>query len=149
MTPPIRARTVLVPFAIVALVTLALQILTFSLAAAATGVDVPLSTDATDRWRRTGLLAPLVVLLCYGLLRLALAMGHVRGRRFAFLRRPQMLAAISSGVAALTVVLPAAVDGSLTWGGLILSLAAGGSLAMPGTAPEPATPREESGEVPL
>lgn len=134
----IRPRTVLAPFAAGCLATLALLLATYALAAADTGGTPP--PDATERWRATGMLAGPVAIGAYALLRLLLVAGHRRGRAFAFLRRPQMLAVLSTALAAVSVLLPAAAAGSLTWGGALVGVLTSGALALPGTAPAPEVP---------
>ena len=51
-----------------------------------------------------------------------------------------MLAVLSTALAAVSVLLPAAAAGSLTWGGALVGVLTSGALALPGTAPAPEVP---------
>lgn len=137
MNGPIRLRTVLGPFLVGVLVTLGLLCLTYASAAADTGASVPDVSSSAARWYADGRLAGPVVLAVYALLRLTIMLSNRRSARLSWLRAPARLATLSAAVTALTVVLPAAAAGSLTWGGLIMALASGGGLYLNSTAKEP------------
>ena len=139
MTSLVRPRTFLVPFAFAFLGVLLLLVGVAHAAtgAASTGSDLPDVGASAARWYSDGRLAGPVVLGVYVLLRIVIAASNARTARLAWLRAPGRLAYVSSAVAALSVVLPAAASGGLTWGGLVVALGTGGALVANGTAKEP------------
>ena len=146
MNGSIRFRTIFGPFIVGVLTTLGLLCATYALAAADTGIPGPVSVDATARWYADGRLAGPVVLGVYVLLRLVIAASNSRQRGLAWLRAPGRLAAVSSAVAALSVLLPAVANGSITWGGVIVALGTGGALAANGTAAPVEPPATHEGD---
>ena len=150
MTGLVRPRTFVVPFA---LAFLGVLLLLVGVAHAGTGTPssdgLPDVTASASRWYADGRLAGPVVLAVYVLLRVIIAASNARTARLAWLRAPGRLATVSSAVAALSVVLPAAAGGTLTWGGLVVALGTGSALLASGTAKEPSEASAAGDEVPL
>ena len=132
---PIRLRTFLAPFVLVLLGSLVAFI---GAAHAGTGPDIPDVPSGVARWWQDGRLAGPVVLVVFALLKLVIALSNRRTRGLRWLRAPDRLAVVSSAVAALAVVVPAAATLDLTWGGAISLLVPSLTLYASGTATEPA-----------
>ena len=147
MTSIVRPRTFLVPFvfAFLGVLLLLVGVAHAATGAASGGSDLPDVGASAARWNSDGRLAGPVVLAVFGLLRLLLWLSNRRTRGLAWLRKPDRLAVVSSAVAALTVLLPAAASTDLTWGGALsmlipsLTLYASGSAA-PVQAPDQDVP---------
>ena len=126
-------------FALSLLLTLIGTLCLFVLVAHAdTGSSVPDVPSSVSRWWQDGRLAGPVVLVVFALLKIAIALSNRRTRGLRWLRAPDRLAVVSSAVAALTVLLPAAATFNLTWGGAISLLVPSVTLYASGTAKEPA-----------
>lgn len=96
--------------------------------AAVTGGDGDVLPDVgagVQRWWLDGRLASVVAFTLFVLLKFG-------SRYVPYLRRGRVQATISVAVASVAVVLPAAAQGTLTWGGLVLALCSGGYLMAPG-----------------
>lgn len=138
MTGLVRPRTFFWPFLLAFAAVLLLLVGVAHAATGATSSDgLPDVTASASRWYADGRLAGPAVLAVYVLLRVIIAASNARTARLAWLRAPGRLAHVSAAVAALTVVLPSAASGSLTWGGLVVALGTGSALLASGTAKDP------------
>lgn len=158
---PIRLRTVLLPALLTAFVLFGLRVLIAHAAAAGPdsidAVDVPADqapavvkapaalppeASAVVQLWRAGYLAAAVALALHGLLGLALARWSWVVAAAPVLGRGRWRSIAASLLAALTVTLPAAATGELTWPGLIVPLLVGVALALLPGMPQPAQPAQ-------